>query len=784
MPWLVNPDGLEIQGSDSLDPCFTNTRARSQRRESVAFALALAAILAAFFSQSLFLGKVLSPADVLYAQRSFPGKGENYEPANRLLIDPVLQFEPWLEFSRAEIRSGRLPLWNPYAGCGAPHLANAQSGIFDPVHLIAYLGTLPDAFAWMAAFRLWIAGLGMYWLAREWNLGFAGRWFAGLTFPFCGFLIVWLQYPVTPAAIWLPWLLWATQRLLNRPGIRQVAYVAAFTALPLLAGHVQTAAHLLLAAGLLTLFELFNRNGRTLKERLIPLTRWGAGITLGVGLAAVQLLPLASYLSKSPVWQDRLAERDRDGGAQPPRLLDSFCTAFPYLYGSQRQGQPNVAKFLGVHNLNESAGGYAGIPAWLVLAPLSMACLRVNRRVPFLLTLLALGFCLAFAIPPLPRLLGPLPILNVIDHRRTTLWLAFATIMLAAIGLDRLSTIRPARPAIVCSGLLALLMFAAALGLTFGRDRIWQGLEPRLAARMAAAVPAEQARYQRHIQNALEFYPRYIAGISVELFALASLLSAYRRGRIGGTWAAAMLTGLTLFDLLAFSYGLNPEISRSDSRPESAVIEKLRTVCPFPARVLAIDTEFPPNTLMRYGLCDLRNYDSIELSTMVNYCEPLFAGDTGQSRTSRREIGWAAILDQQDRLVAAGVRAIVSRSLPPEALRQNSESVSGLWITRLDGPEPGYSHLSAGEIRIDDTGDPRHPKTLAVSFDPGWKVTSKDPDIPVETSNTTFLGLRIPPGVQTVHLRYEPIEVQIGIWISGGLLLAWLSLFVCVRNQE
>ena len=113
MPWLVNPDGLEIQGSDSLDPCFTNTRARSQRRESVAFALALAAILAAFFSQSLFLGKVLSPADVLYAQRSFPGKGENYEPANRLLIDPVLQFEPWLEFSRAEIRSGRLPLWNP-----------------------------------------------------------------------------------------------------------------------------------------------------------------------------------------------------------------------------------------------------------------------------------------------------------------------------------------------------------------------------------------------------------------------------------------------------------------------------------------------------------------------------------------------------------------------------------------------------------------------------------------------------------------------------------------------
>ena len=32
------------------------------------------------------------------------------------------------------LRSGRLPLWNPMAGCGAPHLANGQSAVFDPFH--------------------------------------------------------------------------------------------------------------------------------------------------------------------------------------------------------------------------------------------------------------------------------------------------------------------------------------------------------------------------------------------------------------------------------------------------------------------------------------------------------------------------------------------------------------------------------------------------------------------------------------------------------------------------
>src|SRR5438874_1160845 len=161
------------------------------RRELLAFAATLALLLTGFLGESLLGSKVLSPADVLRASASFragdaPGSaagadtGAGYEPANRLLMDPVLQFQPWLEFNRMMIRRGRLPLWNGMAGCGAPHLANGQSAVFDPFHAIAYLGTLPAAHAWMAAARLWVAGLGMFLLARRWGLGAWGRWFAAL----------------------------------------------------------------------------------------------------------------------------------------------------------------------------------------------------------------------------------------------------------------------------------------------------------------------------------------------------------------------------------------------------------------------------------------------------------------------------------------------------------------------------------------------------------------------------------------------------------------------------
>src|SRR5262245_5046190 len=110
----------------------------SARRELATFATVLGLLVAAFFAETLFGGKVLSPADVLYASASFRDlRGPGYEPQNRLLIDPVLQFQPWLEFNRAMLRRGRLPLWNDRAGCGAPHLANGQSAPFDAFHLIA-----------------------------------------------------------------------------------------------------------------------------------------------------------------------------------------------------------------------------------------------------------------------------------------------------------------------------------------------------------------------------------------------------------------------------------------------------------------------------------------------------------------------------------------------------------------------------------------------------------------------------------------------------------------------
>jgi hypothetical protein len=797
------------------------------RREFLAFAATLAALVTGFLAESLLAGKVLSPADVLRASASFRegegggdrdggretdtlGAGRDYEPANRLLMDPVLQFQPWLEFNRMMLRRGRLPLWNDRAGCGAPHLANGQSAVFDPFHLIAYLGSLPEAHAWMAAARLWVAGLGMYLLTRRWGLGVWGRWFAGLTFPFCGFLIVWLLFPVTSVAVWMPWLFWASDRALDRPGPRTIGGLGLVTGLVLLGGHVQTSAHVLLAAaayaawrgGLRRAGEVSRAGGGA----------WCAGIALGLVLASVEVLPLAAYLARSPVWADRAAERVSPWTIQKPRVLDAVCTALPYAYGSQRRGHPNLARALGVHNLNESAGGFAGLATLLWLAPSAWPARGRQPRVEFLAGLAVFGGLGAFGFPPVANLLRALPVLDVTDNRRLTLWVAFALVLLGAFGIEQLASARrgaltgsasaPGRR--IGSGLAGPLGVAAALvlwGLAAGIERAGPQLRARALehyGRSAEATPgadpgAYRARAERQARLAASFAPRYLALAGGHVLGLVALARMVRRGLLGGRGLRPLMLGLTLLDLFGFGLGLNPAIAAAADRPSSPVIADLRRAVGGGGRILGLGAELPPNTLMRYGLADIRNYDSIELARSLEWFAPLYEkGDAAvgsplsrsrpPARTSRRAITWDGVLRGRDRLVEASVRAVVSPTPPPPGTGgffTRVDRVGAVWIARLDaaplasaGSQRGPLELTRDHgvirIRVDCRTDDRI--VVRETWDDSWRAEVDGLAATVEPYRGAFLAVPMAAGRHDLVLRYDPKEVQLALPASLSAL--------------
>jgi Bacterial membrane protein YfhO len=760
------------------------------RRELLLFAAALALILAGFFGESLWGGRVLSPADVLFAQASFrTSASDDHEPGNRLLMDPVLQFQPWLEFSRAMLRRGRLPLWNDLAGCGAPHLANGQSAVFDPFHAIAYLGRLPEAHAWMAAARLWIAGLGMFLLARAWGFGPWGRWFSGLAFPFCGFLVVWLLYPVTSVAVWMPWLFWASERLLVRPSARAVGCVALFVGLTLLGGHVQTSAHVLIAAALYVIWRCRPNvwlawraeAGEPVSRRALP--AWSAGAVLGLAMGAVAVVPLGYYLTRSPVWVDRVAERPSVWTIAKPRLLDALCTALPYAYGSQRRDHPNLAKALGVHNLNESAGGFAGLATLLWLAPLAWSARRRQPRVWFLGGLGAVGALGAFGLPPVINLLRAIPVVNVTDTRRLVLWVAFALVTLGGIGLDHLHASRRgtawARWAVVWMALAALLLIAA-MSVRVAAPSLRSKAQAHYAQAAAETPGADAAVYsaraERQVRQTLSFMPRYLGLTSAQLLALAGLMALWRRGRVSAASAKTALLGLTMVDLLGFGYGLNPAITRAADRPTSPVIEYLTREVGRSGRVLGLGGELPPNTLMRYGLADVRNYDSVELERSLDWFAPLYEDDaTRSARTSRRMITWSGVLRSLDRLREARVLAIVAATPPPPESFKRVDHVGNVWVARLPRAAFATSESSQaqsfvkqepGLITIKTYTDVDDMIRVPVTFDPGWHATVDGRSVVISPDRGAFLAAHIPEGAHTITFTYRPLEVLVPLGIS------------------
>jgi hypothetical protein len=760
------------------------------RCETLGFGLVLAGCLSAFFCETLLGGRILSPADVLLVEASFRREAAtDDEPLNRLLMDPVLQFQPWLEFNRTMIRQGRLPLWNPYAGCGAPHLANGQSAVFDPFCLVAYLWPSPQSLAWTAAGRLWIAGLGMFLLAHNWGLALCGRWFAGLVYPFCGFLIVWLLYPITPVAIWLPWLLLATGYALEKPGSRSVGLVALAVGLVIAGGHIQTSAHVLLASGLFALWRTFLAEAPH-KGHPRGFLAWGTGIAVGLLLGAAQIIPLGSYLAKSPVWGDRQREGRAWWSLARPRLLDAVCTAMPYAYGSQRRGHPNLARGLGVYNINESAGGYAGLATLIWLAPLGVRSRRRVLEVRFLTGLVLVGALGAFRFPPVDNLLRALPVLEVTDNRRLVLWVAFGLTLLGGFGLDALARGELTPRPWVGSWLLAALILGAIAVSTHAfesglRDRVDRHYQQAARSTPGSDPALYQARGERQVRAALDFVPRYYGRTACELLLLAGLAVACICGRSASRWVVPTLLVSTMAELACFGFGLNPAIPTEIQHFEPPLIRRLRGGLAPGQRALGIGEELPPNVLMRFGLNDPRNYDSVELERSLRWFAPLFEpGERAQ--TSRRQVTWEGVLRARERLREAAVGAIVAATAPPPDQFPRVEQLGDVWIAWLDpqgwvNSESGATHLTVE----------RGPNTVSMSaraagadliiirdtWDPGWKAYIDGRATAVAKHRDTFMAVSIPAGDHIIELKYQPVEVLYGLVGSSlGFVTAILAL--------
>jgi len=247
--------------------------------------------------------------------------------------------------------------------------------------------------------------------------------------------------------------------------------------------------------------------------------------------------------------------------------------------------------------------------------------------------------------------------------------------------------------------------------------------------------------------------------------------------------------GLTLSELAVLGFGLNPAIGRQLHQYEPPVITRLRQGLPPGSRALGLGEELPPNVLMRFGLCDLRNYDSVELASSLAWLAPLY--ETGSApRSSRSEITWKGVAGARARLVRSGVGAIVAAVPPPAAAFDRVEQAGHVWIAWLEG-EPwctaqsprtqleGFRDHGWARLEVDSpTGDL---VVVRETWDPGWKALLDGAPVAIQPKYGVFMGVRLPAGHHELILKYDPSEVGLGLTISAVSLFGLILVLTGIR---
>ncbi len=642
--------------------------------------------------------------------------------------DVIFQVDPWLVFLRDELRSGRLPLWNPFQSAGTPFWANGQSAVLFPLHLMVALLPLEVGLVLLAWARLVLGGLGVVLLGRALGISSTGSLAAAFSWSLGGRMAAFLLYPMANAMAMLPWTLWAAEGIAQRR--RHAPVVLALVAgLQLLGGHPETAVYSAAAGALWVL-------ARSGGWRRIPLLVGGWG--LGAMLAAVQIVPLLVYLPATARWQ---AET---GGAALG--LAQLWPVWTRMLLPGALGSPADGTWFGPFN-EVATAGFLGV----LVVPLALLVVfrrdRDTNGTRLLVLTLVCG-AVAYSLPGIHELHRHLPIVGKgLAHSALPVF-QLGLGLLAGMGLDRWLSGAQRTHVRLAVGICTLLV--AIVVWTLGETWTARGLDQRLDL---------------------------LATIGVLLALAAQPAQEAPRRRL-----AMILVAVAAFDLV-HDHGANLGAGRTAellAAPEE--IEAARALIGTTHRLAAVGEVLRPNLATVLRLRDVRGDDTLELvafdrlwNTFADEHATFYTPITNWSHEALDALSVRVVLvaidepipDATWREVAAGrtTRVLERPSALPLVRLEPSDSgrievveaVPGRWGLRYETAKP--AHMVVAEMAA-----------------PGWRTSTG-----VWANHPLgLLSLDLPPGTGRVNLEYRPPGLLPGAATSllglVGLISAWVAL--------
>ncbi len=754
---------------------------------------------ACLFCWPVFAGRIMLPADMCLLMLPWnelrPQFPDFYRPHNPM-FDPIQQYLPWRIYAVESLRDGFVPLWNPYAFCGTPFLANLQSTVLYPLNLLFLVAGARYGFGISAIVHLSLGGLLMYAFLRTLSLRPAASLFGALVLMFNGFTVSWLEFPTLSLWVfmWLPGLLLCYERALRSPRSVWPVLCALAAGAQFLGGHLQISVYVAIAFLLYAVVRMVASRS----DRRLTITAAGfAGTSLAAGLAvaSAQLLPTLELAHHT----GRVAA----GGAAAVRTAFPLTHFILYLVPNFF-GNPVNYNYWG-HYRDPSALNFFETACYVGVLPLFLAALSLRRwRRPELWFFLALTLFAALAAigSPVYMLLYYIApgFRELAGLGRVLCLAAFGLAGLSAVGFDHLlGRTRPGRLG------LPLVCGIVAAGTVGGAT--------------AAFAPLRQALA---VEWHFEEYFRLQVAVALALVASASVLLALRaRLRIGSSVFASAAVILLAADLFGLGLGFNPFVDPEMAYPETQSITWIQNHIAH-ARFGSLKSNgldwMAHNSPMIFGLRDIHGSDSLRVRPSFELVSgprvdqsdypqpdsPLWDVLGVRYLMTRRELTepWERVHDgaspvyvnpeamprayRVSRYVVADDKAaLTGLEEGPARLRREAiladppaQAFPDAVGIRPAGADVAFRRDAPNEVILETAGESPCLLVLTDSYYPGWRAWVYESPVPIYRANYAFRAVAVPSGKQLVTLRYEPASFRVGLFISLlalSLLAAWAT---------
>jgi len=693
---------------------------------------------------------------------------EFYVPAHRAV---------WREF-----RDGHAPWWTPNVYAGDSTLGAGQYGVFYPLHAIYGFFDATTAHRWWFMSHLWLASGTMFaWSRHRWASNPAAI-VAGSAYALSGFFILHLKFtPFLIVAAWLPLVFLGIDLVRERWTTLRAATVAVPLALVALAGHPQ----MLYYSGLglatyVVVTAMFEPGSRRWVGRV------AGALSLGLGLAAVQLLPLLRFSSIS-VRTELTTDQAFELSAERRHLL---TFPFPHLFGGA-DGVAFHAPWTGGLQYEE-VGQFAGATI-VVLAIYALTRLwRVSAvRALFAVGLVGILVMLADATPLGDPIYNFLPLADRFRvWARASLLPNIALAMLAGAGVQQLALARRTAVAWFAGAVGALTAVAVAIP-HIGSMRTYLATESFSVA--ARALPISAVLVLTVAVALVPLYRRVGMGAVVAVCAVEVMFFASV-----ATWNARSFAPEAaeafydedeppIFDeVYDAPDGIDRWYTETYSFRMESLIKDLYGITAFDPLAPKEFTETVGG--MTYDGFATRNdvwqdnwlADVLRITTLVLGDSNSPEGDDwrlADALPGDRFIIW----NREPRLPEAylvgavesiDLPAIRERLLDPDADFEDRAYIEGYLADStgiLDHPGPAGAVLEAdvldsGHVEVDADRDAL--LVLSYAWQPGWKASVDGHEVEVVRTNGLVLGIPVASGRHDVHVWFEPPGVRLGALIT------------------